>query len=472
MTRIVQIVNSTGGGAGHATVRLNTGLRGLGIDSTIICAENGAGASPAVRVKNIGAATELDREDVDAWGKLEKKAIRENRSAISNTLFSLGYPGIDLTDLAEVREADIIHMHWVCRLMSVRTIERLLQLGKPTFWTLHDYWPVTPGNHFPAGAADQFSDGAGASHLYRDNGLGRILQMDKAASFDYENLFVVGLSRAMKRNLQASTVFGKRDISIWYNAVDTETFTPRPDAERMAMRRSLDIADGSIALLIVAQNIQERRKGFALLSHALDRLAESGQGDRPVTVVMIGAHALPTPKHGMSTVRLNTIKDPQVMARVMDACDYLVHPATEEGFSLVILEAMASGLPVISFDNGGSPDIIVDGDNGVLIPGAVEIAPLVDAIRDARAASPDSRAAMRAAARKTAERYAVDHVARDMVEIYEAKAGPVTPTIPPGGGLPEDVLAHLPEVTRLLHVDPRPSAWLARQRLPAELADV
>lgn len=47
--------------------------------------------------------------------------------------------------------------------------------------------------------------------------------------------------------------------------------------------------------------------------------------------------------------------------------DIFIHPAIYEPFGLVLLEAMASGLPVISMDGGGNRDIVVDGKNGYLI---------------------------------------------------------------------------------------------------------
>ena len=63
----------------------------------------------------------------------------------------------------------------------------------------------------------------------------------------------------------------------------------------------------------------------------------------------------------------------QLLGNVNDVPFYLhqanlfIHPAIYEPFGLVLLEAMAAGLPVISLDGGGNRDILVDGKNGFLI---------------------------------------------------------------------------------------------------------
>lgn len=52
----------------------------------------------------------------------------------------------------------------------------------------------------------------------------------------------------------------------------------------------------------------------------------------------------------------------------MGRSDVLVLPSLFEGFGLVILEAMAAGLPVITTTNTGGPDVIEDGKEGFIVP--------------------------------------------------------------------------------------------------------
>ena len=51
----------------------------------------------------------------------------------------------------------------------------------------------------------------------------------------------------------------------------------------------------------------------------------------------------------------------------MTACDLLVLNSTHEGFPHVLLEAMYAGLPVVATAVGGTPELVRDGENGLLI---------------------------------------------------------------------------------------------------------
>src|SRR5919201_1744879 len=73
------------------------------------------------------------------------------------------------------------------------------------------------------------------------------------------------------------------------------------------------------------------------------------------------------------------------VAAVLRRADVFVHPARWEGFGLAVLEAMLCGLPVVATRVSSIPEIVVDGETGVLVP-------------------PDDDAALAAALRRVLER--------------------------------------------------------------------
>ncbi len=101
---------------------------------------------------------------------------------------------------------------------------------------------------------------------------------------------------------------------------------------------------------------------------------------------------------------------------------FFVLPSDEEGFGLVLVEAMASGLPVVSTDCGGPGEIVVHGKTGFLVPrddaGAMTRA-MVRLLE-----SPDLRRRMGHEARTRAEEhYSVEVAARPFLERYDTALG-------------------------------------------------
>jgi len=474
MAKIVHVLTSTAGGAGIAAVRLHRGLQRLGHHSLLICGGNASAAQPAIVVEPATPESEESRQNGDCWSRLQAELIEANRTAVSNTLFSLGYPGVDISDLDAVRSADILHLHWVPRLLSIRTIEKLLKLGKPTFWTLHDYWPMTAGNHFPAGETDHEVDGAGNAHLYEDHGLSQLLLADKSHSFDYSNLHIIGLCAAQVQAVRRGAVFRRQGVSLGTNSVDLDVFKPLSTSEVRRARFELGVREDSLLLLIVAQDIAEKRKGFSLLTQAVDRLIRRAAGRRTgghVTIAMIGEHPLPPGDDQISTLALKRIQDEAVLAQVFGAADFLVHPAQEETFGLVVLEALASGVPALCFDNGGSRELLRDGVNGFVLPGAPSLEPLVAGLAGLLELSESDRAELKTNARRSAEGYGLEASANKTLEIYAAAA----PEVDLRSTLREaDAGDRKPAliVKRRLPIDMAPSAWLAGQWLPPAMAQL
>ncbi|WP_245896527.1 glycosyltransferase [Flavobacterium sediminis] len=65
-------------------------------------------------------------------------------------------------------------------------------------------------------------------------------------------------------------------------------------------------------------------------------------------------------------ISLGEIQDERLLALLYSAADLFIMSSIEEAFGQVTIEALACGLPVVSFPTGGSIDIIKEGENGIL----------------------------------------------------------------------------------------------------------
>ncbi|HEY6836989.1 MAG TPA: glycosyltransferase family 4 protein [Gaiellaceae bacterium] len=112
---------------------------------------------------------------------------------------------------------------------------------------------------------------------------------------------------------------------------------------------------------------------------------------------------------------------PDPLARL----DVLVQPSRADNLPLAILEAMAAGLPVIGTRTGGIPELVVDGETGLLV--APERPEELAAALDSLAESPERRAEMgRHGRERVREHFSADAIARRTVDLYEELCGSST----------------------------------------------
>jgi glycosyltransferase involved in cell wall biosynthesis len=143
-----------------------------------------------------------------------------------------------------------------------------------------------------------------------------------------------------------------------------------------------------------------QRKGLSYLFGAAQLLG----GDVELTV--IGARPLvacPALDRALARVRwIPTCPHREVLAE-MAAHDVFVFPSLFEGFGLVLLEAMAMGLPVITTAHTAGPDLITDGVEGFIVPvrSSAAIASRLKLLQE----EPERRAAMATAARRRAAEF-------------------------------------------------------------------
>lgn len=108
----------------------------------------------------------------------------------------------------------------------------------------------------------------------------------------------------------------------------------------------------------------------------------------------------------------------QDVPKCLAALDLFVFPSLNEGMGRALIEAMAAGLPVVATGVGGIPDIVVDGESGVLVPPKDAVA-LADAVRD-MLRDPDRRRAYGEAAKKRVDdRFDVEAMVRKIERLYD-----------------------------------------------------
>jgi glycosyltransferase involved in cell wall biosynthesis len=107
---------------------------------------------------------------------------------------------------------------------------------------------------------------------------------------------------------------------------------------------------------------------------------------------------------------------------VLRLADVLVLASTDEPFGRVVIEGMAAGLPVVATASGGVPEIVVDGETGLLVP-PEEPGPMGEAIAEVLTSPASAEAMGEAGRRRAVERFDVRRVARQVGEIYDELLG-------------------------------------------------
>ena len=416
MIRVVHLSTSdSGGGAARAAFRLHTGLRRIGVESSMLVEQRGSN-DPHVR---------QFRPPSDLLSRLRRRsrraAIAQDSARYPNRPPSLDYFSDDRTPydgtlVGQIPPCDVINLHWVDGFVDYEGFfPGVARRGTPLVWRLADMNAFTGGCHYDDGSG-KFTQQCGACHQLGStdpNDLSHEIWLRKKRALSQVppgGLHLVGTSRWIAAEAKRSSLLGDRAVTIIPNGLDVNEFRPR---DPKFSRDFFDLPPDAKIVLFAADSADTVRKGFAYLAEAL-----AGMRDiENLLLVSVGGGSPkldPVVRH----VHLGRIKDDRILSLAYSAADVYVIASLQESFGQTVIESMACGTPVVGFASGGIPDMVRPGVTGSLAP-TRDVEGLRNAVRRVLA-DPAKRAEMSANCRRIAEQeYSLDVQARAYAGLYE-----------------------------------------------------
>jgi glycosyltransferase involved in cell wall biosynthesis len=355
------------GGAPIAAYRLFKGLKQLKQEPVMLVKDKKSNDPGIYKIRTTPPEYNIERM---LFQQIHKKEIDQDRTILTNTWFSIPYPGYDLSKTQLISNSDIINLHWVAEFQSVETISNLLKTAKPVVWTLHDENPYTGGCHYTAGCTK-----------YRDDCLDCLQLKDNRNQIPFYNLknkinlwnkilTIVTPSKWLAECARKSRVFKGLRIEVIPNSLETDVFKPK---EKELAKKELGLDTQSVTLLFGAYTSFEKRKGFVKLLDAMkyclqDKKFKNLVKKAGIKILTFGPPQEDLQKLDIEIESIGYIDDNEKLSTIYSAADIFILPSLEDNLPNTMLEAMACGTPVVSFEVGGMPDMITNGITGYMAP--------------------------------------------------------------------------------------------------------
>jgi UDP-glucose:(heptosyl)LPS alpha-1,3-glucosyltransferase len=226
---------------------------------------------------------------------------------------------------------------------------------------------------------------------------------------------VIAVSNGVGREVVKYYRIDGNKVSAIPNGVDCEQFSPPlRDAGRSEIRKLYKIKDDEFVIIFPAHEF--KRKGLVQILEALKILA-----NEKICVLVVGKDNPEYFVKRFSRIESRVIfaGEVQEIHRYYADSDAMVFPTDYEPFGLVLLEAMATGLPVITSKQAGAAELMSDGRNAILLNDSKNIDDIAEKIESIYR-NHEYREKLGLEARKTAEMYSWDIIAEETMKIYEA----------------------------------------------------
>ena len=361
MIKVIHIHYATESG-GSAAVRIQKAFSKANIDSGIVSLESDD-VEGTEKITYLGKrARFISRVDIRLQMYLTRNAKKEYG------LFSYPVLGTNVAKLDEVKNADIIFIHWALRgLLNLKSIKQIAALNKPVILFMHDMWFITGGCHYSFDC-EKYITGCNKCPVFLSEKINDLAAKEFGKKIKlyskYSNLYFVSPSKWLYNCVKQSLLAKNKSVFYIPNILDDTMFKP---FDKNTARQILNIDAAETVIAFGAVTVESPYKGWEYLQKALEILSHT-ESSQKITVLIFGssynkqiADAIP-----FNTKFMGYLRDEYSTSLVYNAADVFIAPSLAEAFGYVVMEALSCGTPVVGFNIGGIPDMIKHKENGYL----------------------------------------------------------------------------------------------------------
>ena len=385
------------GGAGMHVAELTRHLRGL----------------ISLEVRTFGE----QHEEADGWRVRGYPPAREQGPGDDRLRPAWDAFGRDLAMAADPSDADLVHCHtWYTHLggLLVQKADSI-----PLVITVHSLEPLRPWKREQLGGGYDLSSWVERTALESADA-------------------IIAVSRGTREDVLRHFTVEPERVRIIHNGIDADFFTPDPDTDALS-RHGIDPAQPYVLFVgrITRQKgIVHLVRAIRLLDPGIGVVLAAGQPDTRELAAEVEAGVEAARRERLNVVWIADMLSREEIRQLYSHAAIFVCPSVYEPFGITNLEAMACERPVVATAVGGIPEVVVDGETGLLVPVefksddpmtpadperlAADLAATINLLM----ADPERRAAMGTAGRRRAlERFSWSWIAQQTAALYQGLLG-------------------------------------------------
>ena len=355
------------GGAAIAAYRLTNALKKQNIEITMLVQHKKSDSNLVQQTNN----NFFHRQKKFFYFAFERLLFRLHERDVSVRFdFAIANTGEDISKLKIIQEADIIHLHWInFGFLSLKSLKKIFNLGKPIVWTLHDMWAFT-GGCFHAHRCNNFKENCGNCFFLKNphnNDISNKIIKKKNKLYSKQALNIVSVSSWLSEKAKSSSLLNNKSHFVIPNALSS-IFEP---IDKKIAREKLGISNDRIIILFGSDKVDKQIKGYNFFIESLQKIKENRNIDSDKILVFLFGRIKKNKDDLLNQIPFEYkyfgfVNDKKELSNIYSASNITVVTSLYETFGQVIAESMICKTPAVAFNNSGPMDIITHKENGYL----------------------------------------------------------------------------------------------------------